>query len=405
MPEDQLRTINRIDQLNIPNEFKPILRSAAWYVLNHPDRIDTAARKLNAEIAKSDQPRAAFLHYSITPDGGPAPEQFDGCHDLWQAYVMLLATLAIYPGDLSRFGVCGKIPWQTKLVRVGRKADQLDFALGRDWMLFDVGGQNPHDDMLDRSGESIATHYGELIDGKVQNYVKRTPWEVRGALGRLVDRLTPILRELGIDAPPVPKSPASELAARLQQLHDDIGSRRSMSQPLRQNAADLLAQAGKLLKGIRKNRRQTIDDRRLLAHLQEALTALSDLQHNRQVQDSSMRLRDAAKGITTSTSEPTQLPANGEHRARAPLAEVAARTANAEQAEQPASQPRLNETDKKAAKYIRDNPKCKGDAVAAEIAVTPEHFRSRIFPKLSKHGFYNRGDGYCPPKRARKAVM
>jgi hypothetical protein len=63
---------------------------------------------------------------------------------------------------------------------------------------------------------------------------------------------------------------------------------------------------------------------------------------------------------------------------------------------------RLNPTDKRAAKYIRDNPGCKGDAVASEIGVTPEHFRSRVFPKLKRAGFVN-DDGYRPPVRKNKA--
>jgi hypothetical protein len=129
------------------------------------------------------------------------------------------------------------------------------------------------------------------------------------------------------------------------------------------------------------------------------------MQDNRQVQESCARLRDATKGITTSTEQAVQHRTNGEHRAIVPTTEVTVKAGKVKQAEQPASLPTLNETDRKAAKYIRENPKCKGDAVASAIAVTPEHFRSRIFPKLSKHGFYNSGDGYCPPKRPKKAMM
>jgi hypothetical protein len=67
------------------------------------------------------------------------------------------------------------------------------------------------------------------------------------------------------------------------------------------------------------------------------------------------------------------------------------------------AKPRLNETDKKAARYIRENPGCKGESLALGIAVTPEHFRSRIFPKLRAYGYSNEG-GYRPPKRLNKTM-
>jgi len=69
--------------------------------------------------------------------------------------------------------------------------------------------------------------------------------------------------------------------------------------------------------------------------------------------------------------------------------------------EQTATPKQLNKTDKKIAKYIRENPGCKGDSAALDNAVTPEHFRSRIVPKLKTHGFYNEGEGYFPPKRGK----
>jgi hypothetical protein len=199
MTKDDLAKLERIDQLNIPDEFKPTLKAVAKYVLTHAKQFQATAETLNGEIADAKRPPADVLHCSISPDGGPSPESFHDDHEQWQARMMLLATLAVYPGDLSQFGACGKIPWHTEMVKVGRKKHQVDFALGRDWMLFGVGGETPHDDMLDRAGEVVATHHGELIDGKVQNYVKRTPWQVRGALGRLADRLKPILKEFGVD--------------------------------------------------------------------------------------------------------------------------------------------------------------------------------------------------------------
>jgi hypothetical protein len=56
-----------------------------------------------------------------------------------------------------------------------------------------------------------------------------------------------------------------------------------------------------------------------------------------------------------------------------------------------------NETCLAVAKYIRKHPGCKGIVIARAIGITQEHFRSRIFPKLRKLGFYNKS-GYQPPK-------
>jgi hypothetical protein len=141
-------------------------------------------------------------------------------------------------------------------------------------------------------------------------------WSRTSILDRELDEWERLTRAAmrALEQVPTPRRATSELATRMQQLADDIGSRRSISQPLRQNAADLSADAGKLLKDIRKNRQPSIDDRRLMAHLQESLTALSDLRANRQVQVSCARLQDAAKGITTSTDQPMQRSVNGEHR-------------------------------------------------------------------------------------------
>lgn len=58
---------------------------------------------------------------------------------------------------------------------------------------------------------------------------------------------------------------------------------------------------------------------------------------------------------------------------------------------------RNDETVLAAAKFIRKNPGHKGAVIAKAIDVTPEHFRSRVFPKLKAQGFYN-DDGYRPPK-------
>jgi hypothetical protein len=58
----------------------------------------------------------------------------------------------------------------------------------------------------------------------------------------------------------------------------------------------------------------------------------------------------------------------------------------------------LNEKDREAANFIRQNPGSKGEVVARAISVSPEHFRSRIVPKLKQHGFYNNKDGYRPPQ-------
>ena len=60
----------------------------------------------------------------------------------------------------------------------------------------------------------------------------------------------------------------------------------------------------------------------------------------------------------------------------------------------------LNATDKSAAAYIRNHPGSKGVLIAKAIGVTAEHFRSRVFPKLNRLGFYN-DDGYRPPRRKR----
>lgn len=77
--------------------------------------------------------------------------------------------------------------------------------------------------------------------------------------------------------------------------------------------------------------------------------------------------------------------------------------ANEKQSEPPyepaSAKSKLNDTDKMGASFIRKNPGCKGDAVAVGISITPEHFRSRVFPKLRAIGFYNDGDGYRPPKQ------
>jgi len=161
-------------------------------------KLQPAAHTLNAEIKKAKQPPAAVLHYALDGIAALDPCIDDTDYSAWSSRVLLLATLAVFPGDLSQFGACGRIPWKTELVKVGRRKHQVDFALGRDWMLFDIAG-HPHLDLLDRTGEHVATHYGEMVDGKVQSYVKRTPWRVRGRLGEFVDKLIPILAELGIN--------------------------------------------------------------------------------------------------------------------------------------------------------------------------------------------------------------
>jgi len=95
---------------------------------------------------------------------------------------MMLAALAAYPGDLSRFGTCGAIPWDTRTVYDEPEHIPLPVA-GRSWILFDLDG-TLHDEMQDKSGEHVIQHYNQVIEGKhVPVAAERKPWAVRRLLG------------------------------------------------------------------------------------------------------------------------------------------------------------------------------------------------------------------------------
>lgn len=60
--------------------------------------------------------------------------------------------------------------------------------------------------------------------------------------------------------------------------------------------------------------------------------------------------------------------------------------------------PKLNETDERALKYIREHPGMGGDTIAAKLGIDFGHFRARIVPKLKAHGVTNsRTNGYHAP--------
>jgi hypothetical protein len=158
-------------------------------VLKHPERFATAAEVINADLAaksKSDDDgnsyTPAFWLTYMLPDvvrAGP-PALSGSAYVDWTHRLMLLATLATYPGDLSHFGACGAIPWDhgTVYATFGKDDDSMPLpAPGRAWILMDLDG-TVRDEMHDKAGEYVEQRFGELVDGKRQNVTKRTPCSV-----------------------------------------------------------------------------------------------------------------------------------------------------------------------------------------------------------------------------------
>jgi hypothetical protein len=233
MTPDALAAVERIRQLPIPDNFKPVLIDAASYALERADRFGAAIAALDHQADG-----AGDLHNIITDMArhgfsatGPAAEYAD-----WRMRLLLLTALAVSPIDMTRFGKCGAISWETSMVKTGRRKHQVDLALGRSWILFDLHGA-PHDEMLDKEGEHIEHRYGELVDGKRQDVVKRTPWKERGILGKLVDQLKPILDDLHAREP----STIQTLTAHLRSLQHDPGA-------AEQNPADTTGLAGDMIR-------------------------------------------------------------------------------------------------------------------------------------------------------------
>jgi hypothetical protein len=208
-------SVERIWHLPIPDEFKRVVIDAISFVLAHPERFDDAAKAINAELEAKLRENAdddgqlyspAYWLTYMLPDAieaGP-PALGNGPnyeYAAWWQRVMLLTTLAVYPGDLSRFGMCGAIPWDhgTASGQLGDDPKGLPVPVsGRAWMLFELAETlQLRPEMQDKAGEYVEHRYGELVDGKLQDVVKRTPWQTPGVLRKLVDRLQPILRELG----------------------------------------------------------------------------------------------------------------------------------------------------------------------------------------------------------------
>ena len=59
--------------------------------------------------------------------------------------------------------------------------------------------------------------------------------------------------------------------------------------------------------------------------------------------------------------------------------------------------PPLNDTDRTIAQFIADQPGEKGDTIAHQCHVSPDHFRRVFNKKLAPRGYFNR-DGYHPPQ-------